>query len=179
MKPALKLLLLMEDYSFASSQFKLPKEVLAVFKDIQSKVSNEDWIDEGKETEPHLTMMYGITGGLKSKRLLLKFFEDIKWVEAKLGDLEIFSPKGDGKYEVLVIKVVSPELHRLRKKLEKAVPNEQTFPTYKPHITIGYLKPGEGKKYLESKYEKIDFTLKVLQYSTKEGSKTDIPLIQK
>jgi len=170
-----KIIDLSEAYSHASTQFILPKEIVPIIKGIQDKIDPEDWTEDGKETEIHLTLMFGIVGGVKSKKLVADFIAGQKEIEVQISKLEIFKPN-EKDFEVLVVRVKGAEIHSLRRKIEKAVPNEQTYPEYKPHITIGYLKRDTGVKYLDLPLKKPTFTLSRLQYCTKTGSKTDLVL---
>jgi hypothetical protein len=43
--------------------------------------------------------------------------------------------------------------------LKQELPYESKFQTYEPHITIAYLKPGTGRKYLAQLNATDDFQI--------------------
>ena len=57
------------------------------------------------------------------------------------------------------------------------LPNEETFPNYKPHVTISYVKKGTAKKYEGLDVEvPNELYLKEAIYSMSNGSKISIEL---
>lgn len=177
MSIAAQILDLCEDYKFSSTQFPMPDRVKKFIKSCQSKVDPEDWTEEdGKEDDIHLTLLYGITGGNRSKKLVQKFLDSQKPVKVRLSKMDVFPPKKGRDYEVLIVRVKGQGLHRLRAGLEKAVPNDQTWPDYKPHVTIGYVKKGTASKYDFQVPDDLEFELDQLDYSTKTGRKTRMRL---
>lgn len=61
-----------------------------------------------------------------------------------LGKLDLFRHRDQ---DVLKINVYSPDLDHDNAVL-KQLPNTNNFPVYNPHVTVAYLKPGTGEKYL-------------------------------
>jgi len=101
-----------------------------------------EWSDGALETDPHVTVLYGLTKHEAAP--VAKAIADHGPVTVTLGKMSLFESED---YDVLKIDVESPELRALNAKLSK-LPNENSFPDYKPHMTIAYLKKGEGKKYV-------------------------------
>jgi hypothetical protein len=61
--------------------------------------------------------------------------------------------------------VKTPELEALNKELSK-LPNQNTFPDYKPHLTLAYLKKGEAAKYVgDARFEGKKLTFDSLTFS--------------
>ena len=54
-------------------------------------------------------------------------------------------------------------------------PNTQTFKDYHPHITIAYVKKGEGKKYVQ-KVKTFETTFNESVYSGPDGKKKKFKL---
>lgn len=122
-------------------------------KDIVPNIPENELHEEGLDKQSHVTILYGL-------------HEEVSWKECKeqigniggiddivVNDISIFD---NDEYDVLKFSVSSPTLHKLNGIMKK-LPHQETFPVYKPHITIGYLKKGEGKKYIQ---DDIDLKLK-------------------
>ena len=137
-----------EKHEYSSTQFTLPPEH-EVTKNLQSLAASippAQLAEKGIEPESHITLKYGnpgtdtapIAAALKGKGP----------VTVTLGPLHVF-PGKDGEPDALVADIVeSPKLHAMNKAVGEAVEHTgSTFPTYHPHVTIAYLKPGQGAQY--------------------------------
>jgi hypothetical protein len=62
-----------------------------------------------------------------------------------LGKTGVFEKAGGGKFDVVQVGVDSPQLHALNAELSK-LPNGDEHPTYQPHMTLAYVKPGRGRQ---------------------------------
>ncbi len=125
----------------------------------------------GRELDHHITALYGLkTTNPEDVRKVLAGEPPIK---VTFGETSVFkNDEGD----VLKLDIDSPDLHRLNAKLAE-LPNSNTFPTYKPHATLAYLKPGYGKDFagdrtLAGKSVVID----KVRFSGADGKSTDIKL---
>lgn len=128
----------------------------------------------GREDHPHITIKYGIhdEGSEKIKELL----KDEPPVKVKLGDISLFHPEGK-PYDVVKIDVDSPDLHRLNKKISDNMEVTDTFPDYKPHVTIAYVTKGSGEEFNGSKdFFGKEFTLDTVEFSSKNGDSEKIKL---
>ncbi len=102
----------------------------------------------GYELEPHATVVYGIPmaealGGLQM------FLQDMQPGPApiKLGKIIKFRPK-DKPYDVLVVEVESDSpngLVALNAVLKEFYETDDTFPDYKPHLTLAYVHKGQAE----------------------------------
>jgi hypothetical protein len=92
----------------------------------------------------------------------------------KLGKLDLFRHRDQ---DVLKVNVHSPDLEHVNNVVKK-LPNSFSFPNYNPHVTVAYLKPGTGEKYLSLKnpLEGRETTLSGLVFSTPEKHISYIPL---
>jgi hypothetical protein len=72
--------------------------------------------------------------------------------------------------------VSSEKLHELNK-LAKNLPHTDSYPDYKPHLTIAYLLKGKGNKYVNPNFNLNINTIDKIVYSKTNGEKIDIPLI--
>lgn len=134
----------------------------------------------GIETEAHCTLLYGlheeVTVDEVNDVLLDTIFSDLKATGPTLFENE--------KFDVLKYDVTYPTrggafLHKANEAL-KQFPHTSTFPDYHPHMTIAYLKPGLGKKYVTLFKDKGlgEFITKpdYAVYSQTDGTKTKIPI---
>lgn len=119
-----------------------------------------EWSDGALETEPHVTVLYGLTKHEAAP--VAKVIKDHGPITITLGKLSVFE---NDQYDVLKVDVESPELRALNAKLSK-LPHESSFPDYKPHMTIAYLKKGEGKKYVgDARFEGQTITFNTMTFS--------------
>ena len=118
----------------------------------------------GLEDEPHTTALYGFEKDVKVqdvKDIISKFLKDKDAISLKATGLSIFENKD---YDVLKFDVDSSDLHKLNSKLKK-LPNKNDFPNYHPHVTVGYLKSGTGKKYTKKFKKPISLTSNSFKYT--------------
>lgn len=110
-------------------------------------IREEDLHEYGIEREPHVTGLYGITPTetvLQDTQQVLKQFPKSA-VTAKLGECSLFQ---NSEFDVLKFDVFSPDLNDVNDLLTKNVDYTNDFTDYHPHLTIAYLKPGAGEKYV-------------------------------
>lgn len=128
----------------------------------------ENIIGREKYYDAHVTLLYG-------------FHNNVKWTDVRdqikdfpvrninVGKVSYFeAPKHDViKFELdyQFLKLINRECKKLR--------HTSTFPTYKAHMTIAYVKKGTGKKYCELLNNKFKKTLRPTEYvfSTHDGKK--------
>lgn len=135
----------------SSTQLTLPPQQAKPFTDFAKSIPDSEVYhkadesgkeDYGVETDPHITVLYGLTEHAPEK--VAAIFATKKPITVTLGKLSVFEGKD---YDVLKVDVHGKDLHDLNSEIAK-LPNEQTHPTYQPHLTIAYLKKGEGKQYV-------------------------------
>jgi len=101
-----------------------------------------EWGD-GRETDTHITMLYGIC--TKNREVVKKLLTTEKPIKATLDKIGCFV-NNDG-FDVVIVKVKSPDLERLHKKIADELKVEKTHDEYKPHCTIAYVKKGKARKH--------------------------------
>jgi len=163
--------------NLASTQVDItdPK-ILAAILDIQNRIDPADLVEF--EDKSHITIRYGLHD-LDSERVEW-IVSQYSSVRVKLGGLSIFpakepdSQRGGPEYDVLKIDVSSKDLESINRHLG-ILPNTTTHPDYHPHLTIAYLKPGTGHKYVgESGLEGVELEFKSMVYSDDDRKKTEI-----
>lgn len=141
--------------------------VTAYFPEYRAKDKERFWIDGYvADKTPHLTLFYGFLQEAKCyKWHIEKILGELPVESVKIEDVSFFeSPYPDEEYYCIVAKVMgTPELIEAHNKMT-FLPNIQTFPGYKPHITIAYIIKDESirDRFIEHlKSELVGKTLKV------------------
>lgn len=155
---------------YASTQINIPDEVMPAITELQNSIPETDLAEKGLEDKPHITIKFGIhDDDPKPVKQLVKNFGPI---DVTFGETTIFS---SDKYDVLVVGVDSDDLHTLNKKIKDGVECTDTHPTYKPHLTIAYLKSGKGEKYKgRDDLAGTSFSTSQIMFSTKDRKLTKI-----
>jgi 2'-5' RNA ligase len=160
-------------HDYASTQFNLPSELADEVKRVGKQIGAWALADEGIESEPHVTALYGLHENDPDS--IRSIIEEHSPFEITLGTTSHFPSSGDG--DVIKIEVIGRGLHELHKKL-KAAPHTDTHPDYRPHVTLAYVKPGlggtlSGDSSLKGKTAIVDHIV----FSSKDGKKTKINLL--
>ncbi len=172
-----------KSYDFSSLLYIFPEKIAnKIYKWGLSKVPDEVLFRDpedptfGREDEVHCTVIYGIHD--KRSVETRKILKSVKPFEIKLGKITAFT--APEKFDVLKIDVVGSELHKLHDHLRDNLEVTESFPEYKPHVTIAYLMKGESSKYVGSDQFK-DLAMKVdkLVFSSSAGVKTPILITNK
>jgi tRNA nucleotidyltransferase/poly(A) polymerase/2'-5' RNA ligase len=122
-----------------------------IWERITSKIRPEDLYigggEYGVEKEPHLTILYGFHDEVTAEDVfdLVKEKIPMRPIQVRITGISIFE---NLEFDVVKFDVNSPELTKLNDILRQ-LPNTTKFPEYHAHITIAYVKPGEGKKYIK------------------------------
>jgi len=129
----------------------------------------------GLEDEPHTTLLYGLHSEVT--------LEDVSNV---LGEYTYFTCKihnpslfENDKYDVLKFDVTGFNLYNTNADL-KQLPYTSDYPKYHPHLTVAYLNPGMGKKYVDvlnkNKVNEFQLAPQYAVYSEADGTKTKIKI---
>lgn len=141
-------------------------------KDVLSIIDKEDVYDKegfGYENDPHITLLYGFLPEVEQQDIKDRLIGNPKIV-IELKNINIFQGT---EYDVVKFEIENNLLHDMNKRLLE-LPNENEYPVYQPHMSICYVKPGRGVKYIQ----KIDKTIVakstkiIYSVPTKDGMKT-------
>lgn len=142
--------------------------------EITSSIDKEDiYTESGDDTygiqkNPHLTLLYGLHDDVTEeqvKSIFEKFDDDIN---IEVNGIDIFENE---KFDVVKFNINQQgSLQYLFDELSK-FPNSNQFPDYKPHITIGYVNKGMGKKYVKPDYKYEVKNVNHITYSMANGEK--------
>jgi 2'-5' RNA ligase len=119
--------------------WKVAREILQWGKE---NIPDKDLIGDGRESSIHITVKYGLHDHDPFE--LRPLLQNYGPIEIILGKLSIFE---NGKEDVVKINVTSPKLIELNLIITNRFENTTTHDKFIPHCTIGYVKPGLGKKY--------------------------------
>lgn len=147
---------------------------------IQSQIDKKDLYEDdtdkyGIEQEQHITLLYGTHKEVTKEQVegILNQFDFPKSIKGE--KVSIFENE---KYDVLKFDVEKKYLSPINKKL-KTLPYTNEYPEYKPHMTIAYLKKGEGKKYVDMFKEIKDVDCKVEDVMFSHSDKKDTITVNK
>ena len=110
----------------------------------------------GLEEKPHVTILFGIhEDEIDSETIKEVIKANMKPLTVMVDEVDVFEGP---EYDVVKYNIpISDQLQGYHD-LFKKFPNTQTFPDYKPHMTIGYVRSGEGKKYKRKLREPFEVT---------------------
>jgi len=161
-------------YEFSSVLAILPREDQLELASFAMKyLAHEDLHSKGFETEYHITVCYGIHGDDSDQ--VEHVLREQGPVAASLARLEVFSTP---EFDVLHVAVESASFADMHTRLIESIPNTQSHGEYNPHVTLAYLKPGLGAKYLKAMgdfhYKSVAFD--TLEFSSRNGDRVHMLL---
>jgi 2'-5' RNA ligase len=151
---------------------RVPPIVADMAKRFADQIPTGRLASKGVVRDPHITVKYGL---LSSDPVEVQAaIGSPGHIRVRLGKTTVFeNPDGD----VLVVEALSPDLETMHARLG-AIANVGDFPEYRPHMTIAYLAPGEGRRYVGDRaFEGIEFAASEVEFSPQEGAASiSIPL---
>lgn len=167
-----------KEYGCVMAQIKYSnwKDKILSIIDEKDLYTEEDDSSYGLESEPHITILYGIHSDEVKPNEIKEFIKeyDINKFELKLSDISLFENE---KYDVVKFDIDDKDniLTDFNKTLTEKYPFTNKFKDYHPHSTIAYVKKGKGKKYIQKLKEPILVEINRIKYSypTDEMNKKD------
>jgi 2'-5' RNA ligase len=161
------------EYGCAMLYFNFPE----IYK-IQDAINPKDLYEEegdrsfGFEEEPHTTLLFGLHEEVIVEDVR-KVLDNFTFSTCTLLNASLFE---NPDYDVLKFDVKGENLHAANAALAQ-YPHTTNFPDYHPHLTVAYLQPGTGKKYVKMlKNQKFELVPQYAVYSQPSGVKTKIPI---
>jgi hypothetical protein len=159
------------DYGCVMLYFDFPQmnKIHDVIKpdDVYTK---EDDRSFGFENEPHCTLLYGLHDGVTTEDVE-SVLNKHTYYTCKAHNASLFE---NPEYDVLKFDIKGDNLHETNADLQQ-YPFTSSFPDYHPHMTIAYLKPGTGKRYVKMLKEvEFDLLPQYAVYSKPDGDKDKI-----
>ena len=140
------------------------------WNNIISTINIDDVYQSNDITQyPHITALYGLKDSVTENDIkdILDKYKDVKF-NIEVDGIDIFE---NDDFDVVKMNIKSNILHQLNSDLRN-LPYVSDYPDYKPHVTIGFVKPGEGKKYINISYTaKLDNNIKYVLFTKPDGTK--------
>lgn len=168
---------LAEARSYSCLLGNLPRDLGGGVHEIFRQIHPHDLLKPTFETDeqPHVTVLYGLhTHNPDEVFHQIRSGDAMRPVTMQIGNLDLFRHRDQ---DVLKLNIHSPEITHLHK-IVRRLPNSFTFPKYEPHVTVAYLKPGRGEKYLGLKNPLAgrEVTFNGLVFSTPQKRLSYVPL---
>lgn len=167
-------------YKFGNTQASIEEgsEAGKALNEARAAIPEEHLMGDGRDVGGnHVTVRYGIKG--EDNEGIRKYIESQAPFEATLGATSTFPPSEHSDNAVPVIAPVeAPELHRINAEIEKHGEfTEPSFPEYKPHATVAYVKPEVADQYKGNKAtEGKKFKVSSIAITDRNGNETEVPL---
>lgn len=133
----------------------------------EDDIYNNEENEYGLEIEPHVTLLYGLHEDV-NEDLVIDILKLFKTIDVTFENISLFENE---KYDVLKFDVDTETLATINTLLKDTFDHTETFPDYHPHVTLAYLKPGTGKKYITEIEDIITKPIDYFVYSMANGKK--------
>lgn len=166
--------------SYGCVMVDLPESLAKQVRDFAGSIPNSDLYDSdnesGVEGNPHVTVKYGLH--TEDPYDVVDVLGMESSVQVTFGRMSVFHNRD---FVVLKVSIDSRDLVRLNKKISRELECTDTYPVYRPHMTIAYLKHRDDDPYWYSRLyndflKGISFSSDVLRFSTADNEEYDIPL---
>jgi 2'-5' RNA ligase len=121
------------------------------FDQLKYNIKSEDLHEKGFEKNPHITLLFGLKVNDFNPNNIN--FDEFNFSDILIDEIGIFNTKSE--FDVLKISINSESVCKANKQL-CFYPYYSEFPDFIPHITIGYFKKGQAKKYIDQLNKFVD-----------------------
>lgn len=163
-----------ETHEFSCLLFNLPGELADAMRQLSLSIPDDDLAADGREMDPHITVKFGLHSNDAEE--VRRAIQDEPPVGIQFGEASCFS---SAEHDVVKIEIQSNGLRELNRKVSKSLQCTDTYPEYKPHATIAYVKPGLGEDYAKRLNGLAGRTaiFDRVTFSDKQRQHTSIPLL--
>jgi 2'-5' RNA ligase len=165
------------DYSYGSTQVEIDPASTAAARlsAARRQIDDAHVGGHGKDVDGnHVTVRYGLLN--ESLDDLRTFLRGLEPFDAQVTDIELFpaTEHSDGMVPV-VARITSPALRTIEQQIGlHADFKEKSFPTYKPHATLAYVKPAYADRYADLPVGG-NFWVQAITISHPDGGKEIVP----
>jgi len=164
-------------HNYSSVQVDLPDHLSEMVINYGNKIPDNLIYDKeqqyGREKDVHVTVLYGLLD--EKPDGVRELVREYKPFKVKLGKISAFTNGDD--YDVLKVEVKSFVMNNMHYFIEEKLENKNSFPVYKPHVTVAYLKKRNVNSWVGDKhFAGIEFLVDELTYSSLNGDKYKIEL---
>lgn len=134
-----------------------------------------EYPSKGLETDPHITVLYGLHDTVSDSDIQEVVNQiDSNKLNLEINGIGVFENK---EFDVLKFNVESNYLHQINSMFRK-LPHTSDYPDYKPHVTIAYVKKGNGSKYCGGSLFYEIKNIDTIVYSKANDEKVDFHIHQ-
>jgi 2'-5' RNA ligase len=152
--------------------FDLPVDYAEKIKNMADKIPKALVRSDKHVGKPHVTVLTNIDN--KSFEAATKVSRQSSSGSVRLGRTKVFDRPD---YDVVYVEAGSDALSGTHQKLKAGTDNVQTFPEYRPHVTLAYVRKGTGKYYTGMRdLEGVEIPMKSLQVSFRDGPSLPVKL---
>ena len=140
----------------------------------RKNIKEGDLAEDGFETIPHVTVLYGFLKEVDTKELF-DIVTKFGTINLSIGKISRFE---SDDCDVIKCEIISPDLHKLNSIITKKFKDviENKHPSYNPHLTLAYVKKGTCKELDGKLAFKGNLSFNNAVYSNADEEKTIIPL---
>ena len=152
-------------------------DLAEIVRSVQRQVDNQDWSGSGREDDLHITVMYGMVDADRTE--LVKVSKAIESPIYRLASKPSVFKGGhfEGKDHVaIVIELEGDGLHHMRDAFANRFAHLESYESYRPHITIGYIKKETAEKYEALIIPNASSKVALLEYTHPGQPKLKMPI---
>lgn len=129
----------------------------------------------GREYESHVTILYGFTENVDVEKMKSILYTLKRPISVKITGVNIFKTN---QYDVVKFDIQSRMLEKLNEVMTENFDYVKLHNKYSPHMTISYVKPGSGDKYVRKLKNAILLTSADFMYSYPGGKKETFNILK-
>lgn len=162
-------------HKYSSTQVQMPFDVESTFLELGKElVSVSDLFGDGMETDPHVTLLYGIHEDYPMP-LLIDVIETHPKFTVTLGNVSLFDE--DAAFDVVKTEVDCHDLYSLRSALLNVCHYTLSHSKFIPHATIAFTKKGACEHLVGNPaFFGLSFVVDSIMFCGHDGSKRKIML---